>query len=109
MSTVLRGYHATVHLVAAEGVHGDDTGEDLNQHVRNCRWIILVEGVCKDSRDSQVGMLLDVLHCYNLGLELGVACLERRCGLDLDPGCPATPVGELKQANNVIEPACNLI
>jgi hypothetical protein len=26
-----------------------------------------------------------------------------------DPGYPATPVGELKQANNVVEPACNLI
>lgn len=35
-------------------------------------------------------------------------CLERR-GLDANPGCLASLVGELKQANNVIEPACNLI
>ena len=73
--------------------------------------IILVEGVCKDSGDSQGGMFLDELHCCNLCPKLGVACLEtwRHFRLDRDPRCPATAVGELKQANNVVEPACNLI
>ena len=49
-------------------------------------------------------MLLNILYYYNLGLELGVTY-----SLDLDPGCLATPVGELKQSNNVIKPAYNLI
>ena len=46
-------------------------------------------------------MLLDVLHGCDLGLGLGVA-------FDGDSGCPATPVGELKQANNVVGPVCDL-
>jgi hypothetical protein len=78
--TVLHGYHATVHLVVAEGVYGGNAGEDLDQHIYNRRRIILVKGVYKDSRDSQIGMLLDELYyCYlSLDLELGVTCcLER--------------------------------
>jgi hypothetical protein len=100
-----------VHFVAAKGVHGDDTGQDLNQHIRNFRGIIFVEGVCEDFGDSQVGTVLDELHRCNLSPKLGVACLfpETRCTLNLDPSCPATPVGELKQADNVVEPACDLI
>lgn len=76
----------------------------ISMYATAAGFFILVKGVCKDSGDSQVEMLLDILHCCNLGLKLGVAC-----GLDLDLGCPATLVGELKQANNVVEPACNLI
>lgn len=72
--------------------------EDLNGHVRRARWVLLVEGVCKDPGDSQTGMFLDVLHGCGLGFELGVA-------FDGDSGCPTTPVGELKQANNVVCPA----
>jgi len=76
----------------------------INMYLCNRRRIVLVEGVCEDSGDSQVGMILDEVHRCDLGLELlGVAW--RRCGglLDLDPGRPATPVGELKQANDVVE------
>jgi hypothetical protein len=103
---VLHGYHAPMHLVATQGVHCSDPGEDLDQHVRNGRWVILVEGICKDSRDSQVGMLPDKLHRCHLGLELGVNMLV---GLDADPGGPATAVRELQEADNVVEPAGDLI
>ncbi|KAH6628523.1 cyclin-domain-containing protein [Chaetomium tenue] len=65
-------------------------------------WSVLEE-------DNQMGMLLDILHCRNLGLKFGVAFLEGHSGLDADPSCPATPVGELEQANKVVEPACDLI
>ena len=98
-----------VDVVTTKGIHSNYTGEDLNQHVRNFRRVVLVHCVRKYSRNNQVGTLLDELHCCNLGLKLGVACLGRRGRLDLDPGCPATLVRELKQANKVVEPACNLV
>jgi hypothetical protein len=109
MPTILCGYHTAVYVVAAKGVHGDDARKDLDQHIRNFRRVILVDGRCEDPGNSQVGMLLNELHGRNLGPKFGVAFSKRRGGLDADPSCPATPIRELEQANKVVEPACDLI
>lgn len=69
MLTMPHGYHAAVDLVATKGVPGDNTGKDLNQHVRRARWGFFVEGMCKDSGDSQARMLLDVFHGCDFGLD----------------------------------------
>ena len=50
--------HAPIHLVATEGVYGDDARKGLGAHVRRPHRVALIYSVRIDLRDSHAGMFL---------------------------------------------------
>ena len=54
-------------------------------------------------------MLLDELHCCNLGFELGSADKGGVAPSNMNPGHPASLVGKFKHPDNIVEPARNLV